>query len=164
MLEQGLRQGGPLSPYLFICVVEAFIGLLNQVEREGHIQGIKIASTAPSITNLCFADNTMLFGKATLENPNAHKWILELYARVSGQVINFDKSSISFSRNMTPGRRDQIAHILGVHVVENHGEYLGMPLVIGHTKQHIFSSICDRIWKKINAWRERTPSLVGKEV
>lgn len=59
--ERGLRQGDPLSSYLFICVVEAFIALIDDAESSGSIRGVQIAPSAPSITNLCFADDTMLF-------------------------------------------------------------------------------------------------------
>lgn len=64
--KRGLYQGDPLSPYLFICVVKAFIGLLEQEERLGRIQGVRIAPLAPSISNLCFADDTMVFCEAKI--------------------------------------------------------------------------------------------------
>lgn len=86
--ERGIRQGDPLSPYLFICVVKAFIGLVTRTEREGRIHGVKISRKAPVITNLCFADDTMLFCKATEAEAHALKDILERYAK------RLDKSSI----------------------------------------------------------------------
>lgn len=48
-MEQGLRQGDPISPYLFICVVEAFIALLAKVELKGHIHGVHISPTPHSL-------------------------------------------------------------------------------------------------------------------
>lgn len=45
-LERGIRQGDSLSTYLFICMVETFIGMVNRAEGEGRVHGIKIAQRA----------------------------------------------------------------------------------------------------------------------
>lgn len=144
--------------------MEAFIGLLTQTELDGHIHGVQVAAAAPSISHLCFADDTMVFCRATPSEAAALKHILNCYASASGQVINFEKSSMTFSKGMGSSVRDQIANILGVQVVENHDRYLGMPAVIGKSKQQIFSIIRDRVWRKINGWGERSLSSAGKEV
>lgn len=89
---------------------------------------------------------------------------MEAYARVSGQVINFEKSSMVFSWGIAEETRDHIASILGVQVVDKLDKYLGMPSVIGRSKQQIFSVIRERIWKRINGWGEKTLSRAGKEV
>lgn len=107
--ERGLRQGDPLSPYLFICVVEAFIGLIDFAVQEGRIRGIKVARSVPTITTLCFADDTLIFCEATPGYATNLKQILDLYAKVLGQLINFDKSAMVFSSGISAERRDQIS-------------------------------------------------------
>lgn len=92
------------------------------------------------------------------------KGISERYARVSGQLISLDKSSMVFSAGIGAEQKDQITQILGVHVVEKLDKYLGMPSVVGKSKSQIFSVIRERIWKRINGWGEKTISRVGKEV
>lgn len=162
--ERGLRQGDPLSPYLFICVVEAFIASLARAETVGHILGVRVAPTAPSVSTLCFADDTMIFCRATVGEAERLRQLLDTYAKASGQVINFEKSSMSFSRGVHQAVKNDITSILGVQVVEQHEKYLGMPAVVGKSKQHIFSFLRDRVWKRINGWGERTLSSAGKEV
>ena len=44
---KGLRQGDPLSPYLFLLCAEGFTSLLQKVEMEGHIHGASICRRAP---------------------------------------------------------------------------------------------------------------------
>lgn len=106
----------------------------------------------------------MVFCEATMEYALNLKQILEDYARVSGQMINFEKSSMVFSAGVAEERRDQIASILGVKVVAKLDKYLGMPSVIGQSKQQIFRVIRERIWKRINGWGEKTLSKAGNEV
>lgn len=62
--SRGLRQGDPLSSYLFICCVEAFIKLVQTAVADGRLHGVRVAPTAPEISNLCFADDTVLFCRA----------------------------------------------------------------------------------------------------
>lgn len=83
----GIRQGDSLSPYIFICGVKAFIGLIETTARNGQILGIQVARSAPSVTNLCFSYDTMVFCEATPEYATNLKHKLEMYARVSVQVI-----------------------------------------------------------------------------
>ena len=53
--ERGLRQGDPLSPYLFLFYAEGFSALLKKAEREGLIVGVKVCQAAPSVSHLLFA-------------------------------------------------------------------------------------------------------------
>lgn len=114
-------------------MVEASIRLIEVVAQQGRIKGIQIARSAPSITNLCFADDTMIFFHATPEYAENMKHILEVYARVSGQVINLEKSSMLFSSRIST-EKEQIKNIMGVQVVDKLDKYLGMPSVVGKSK------------------------------
>lgn len=90
--------------------------------------------------------------------------MLNVYAKASGQVINYEKSSISFNPEVSPTLKSQIAAIMGVQVVDSQDKYLGMPAVVGKSKKQIFSVIRERVWKRINGWGERSLSSAGKEV
>ena len=66
--SRGLRQGDPLSPYLFLICAEGFSSLLNAAEMEGKIRGVSICESAPTITHLLFADDSLLLLKVDDEN------------------------------------------------------------------------------------------------
>ena len=59
--SRGIRQGDPLSPYLFLFCAEGFTTLLTQAKSEGRIKGLSICRAAPKVTNLMFADDSLLF-------------------------------------------------------------------------------------------------------
>jgi hypothetical protein len=91
--QRGLRQGDPLSPYLFLIVAEGFSSLLHIAEQQGLIEGIKICPTAPSVSHLLFADDSLLLLKADSDNATELQHILNMYEVCSGQVINKEKST-----------------------------------------------------------------------
>ncbi|XP_012844352.1 PREDICTED: uncharacterized protein LOC105964373 [Erythranthe guttata] len=80
--SRGLRQGDPLSLYLFICCAEVLIGMISKATERGDFSGVKVAPTAPIISNLCFADDTLVFGEATVTYAAYLKGILSKYAQV----------------------------------------------------------------------------------
>ena len=58
---RGIRQGDPLPPYLFLLCAEGFTSLLAKAKVNGHIKGVSICRRAPKISNLMFADDSLLF-------------------------------------------------------------------------------------------------------
>jgi hypothetical protein len=161
---RGLRQGDPLSPYLFIICAEGLSALIRQAEARGDIHGVKICKNAPIISHLLFADDCFLFFRANHNEAVVMKNILTTYEAASGQTINFQKSEIFCSRNVTQSDRDSTATTLDVQAVLGTGKYLGLPSMIGRSRKAIFSFIKDRIWKKINSWSSKCLSKAGREV
>ncbi|PNX71244.1 ribonuclease H, partial [Trifolium pratense] len=161
---RGLRQGDPLSPYLFLLVTEGLTKLIHKSLASGELHGVKICRGAPSVSHLLFADDCFLFCRATVAETELLMKILKTYEEASGQEINLAKSEVFFSRNLSAADQEDLSKIMGVRHVLGTGNYLGLPSMVGRKKKHIFAFLKDRIWKRINAWRGRSLSRAGKEV
>ena len=77
--------------------------MLRKEEREGHIKGVAVCRSAPRISHLLFADDSIIFYKASVSECDRVIEMLEGYERDSGHKINKEKTSLFFSKNM---RRD----------------------------------------------------------
>ena len=100
-LEKGLRHGCLLSPYLFIILIEVLSSLLCYRESKRVFRGMKANNSTPITSSLMFVDDLMIFGGAFATNLETTKHILDLYSSWSGQVINYSKSSIYFTNNIS---------------------------------------------------------------
>ena len=112
--ERGIRKGDPLSPYLFILCGEVLSGLCKKAEREGTLQGIRVARRSPRVNHLLFADDTMIFCQASEECCKSLKNILLQYEEASGQQINKGKFSIFFSSKTPEDRKTKVKELLGI--------------------------------------------------
>jgi hypothetical protein len=110
--ERGLKQGDHFSHFLFILGSKVLSRLLFKEERLGNIRGMKIARSSPTIYHLLFADDLLIFGKATLLEANSIKSCLNKCCSWFGQSINSCKSSIRFSKNTNTTTRSSILNIL----------------------------------------------------
>lgn len=135
-----LRQGGPLSPSLFVLVIEVLSRLISREEVMGCIHGIQIARYAPPIANLFFADDVMLFCRANAREVRTIDNYLRKFATWSRQSINHNNSFLHFSNNLSPERRTQLALLL-----KEGGKYLGLPLFILRSKTQACQK-CRRRW------------------
>lgn len=141
----GLRQGCPLSPYLFLVVTEGLTALIHREENEGRCSGCRIVPACPSITHTLFADDCLLFMKITNRSTEYTRDTLAQYEQESGQHINIQKSSAFFSPNTTLQARQKVCTILGLRESYNPPRYLGILMLTGRRKREIFVSILDRL-------------------
>lgn len=112
--SRGLRQGDPLSPFLFILLTEALISKLRGAEEEGRITGLKIARASPEISHLLFADDSLFFCKADVQQCAELIRIINLYGRASGQQLNPAKSSIFFGSKVGHEAKGALKQSLGI--------------------------------------------------
>lgn len=82
--KRGLRQGDPLSPYLFVICSEILTFLLNEAGKRGSLTGYKVAKAGPVVTNLFFADDSLVFCRANSKEATELMSILAKYEKLSG--------------------------------------------------------------------------------
>ena len=138
--------------------------LLDMAEMDGHIHGVSICRRALKISNLLFADDSLLFNQANQHDVEEVTKILRVHDAASGQSINLEKSSIFFSGNTSTKHKSWIKDKLGVKEVDRFETYLGMSTVIGKAKYHSFSYLKEWIWKKFQGWKGMMLFRAGKEV
>ncbi|CAM8945290.1 unnamed protein product [Rhodiola kirilowii] len=112
--SRGLRQGDPLSPYLFLFCTEFLNAKVLHGVSRNLISGIKICKKAPVVSHLFFADDSIFFVKADANEARNLKTILHQYEIVSGQMINFDKSEVCFSKNTPADKRVDFCNLLDI--------------------------------------------------
>lgn len=134
-VSRGLRQGDPLSPHLFILCSDVLSSLISKAHHDHKLQGIRISNGGPCITHLLFADDSLFFVKADHKNSSMLLQIFKDYETASGQVINFDKSSITFGNRVYQQNRDRIMQTLQIHNIGGGGKYLGLPEQFGRKKK-----------------------------
>lgn len=161
--QRGLRQGDPISPYLFILITEGLSALMRRAESRGVLNGIVVSRRAPKVSHLLFADDSYFFFNANVEEATAFMNIMNLYSKASGQVMNPDKSSIQFSPNVDIITRNRVEGILGVKTGRV-GNYLGLPSMEGRNKREILGFIKSRMINKIQGWGHIFLSRAGREV
>jgi len=164
ILGHGLRQGDPLSLYLFIIYAEGISSLICDAEAQNNILGTRICSGAPPVSHLFFDDDCFLLFRAEENQTQILKDILLKYEVASGQSISLPKSKIFYSQNVAEARKNVITHIIGVRAVLGAGKYLGLPSMIGWESNAAFAYIKDRVWQTINSWSSKFLSKAGREV
>jgi hypothetical protein len=143
--ERGLRQGDPLSPYLFILYAEALSVLLKKAEEDGDIVGIQLCQSAPKINHLFFADDSLIIMKANVRNTEKLKEVLSLYEAHSGQKINASKSAAMFSKGTSSGAKQTVLAAMGIPRESRNERYLGLPVHLGASKTKEFAYLKEKI-------------------
>nr|KYP44142.1 Transposon TX1 uncharacterized [Cajanus cajan] len=158
VLVVGLRQGDPLSPYLFILDMEGLSSLIHKAKLLGNMHGIQICRGAPKL-----ADDVFLFFQASEKETNEVATILKTFEVAFSQAINYDKSEVFLNRHAPPTTHTMLSNTLHVQKCVTTSKYLGLPSMIGQNKNEVFRFIKEHIWKKLQSWSHKSLSKAGKE-
>ena len=161
---QGIRQGNPLSPFLFLLCTEGLNGLISQAANCGDIKGYALCKNSSRLTRLLFIDDSLLFCRAIESECNNILEILDLYGSCFGQQINQNKTTIFFSKLTSEETREHIKHALGVLEIKQYEKYLGLPSLVGRRKKASFNFIKEKVWRKLQGWEEKLLSQAGREI
>ena len=160
--SRGIRQGDPLSPYLFLLCAKGLLALIKKAVDCGHLRGVAVCRNGPKLSNLFFADDSLIFCRASLEECNALQRVLQVYESASGQQLNRAKTSLFFSSNTPSQIQDEIKIKFGAQVIKLHEKYLGLPSLVGRRKRNTFNDIKEKLKKKLAGWKEKLLSKAGK--
>ena len=160
-LQRGLRQGDPLSPFLFVLAAEVMNLMFKKVVELQLWAGIPVCKNGPSLTHLQFADDTVLFAPPDPMIINNIKSVLILFQLTSGLKINFFKSEI-LGINVENSKLHDLARILSCKVGNFPLSYLG--LHIGGTSSRVacWDPLLERMNKKLATWKSRLLSIGGR--
>ncbi|GLT73841.1 hypothetical protein SLA2020_456730 [Shorea laevis] len=160
--SRGLRQGDPLSPYLFMLCVE-FLSIKLQVDQSARRwKGAKLGKSSPILTHLFFADGLIFIGKATTANASYLDHFLSFFYQRFGQKINSTKSKIFFSQNVQVNTKSEICRKLQFSKTSSFDKYLGFPITGKRLSKSDCKFIVDKVRNKLIGWKANMLSLAGK--
>ncbi|GKV34792.1 hypothetical protein SLEP1_g43134 [Rubroshorea leprosula] len=160
-MGKGLRQGDPLSPFLFLIVAEGLNGLVRRAEAEGMLHGIAVGNKGLIVSLLQFANDTVILGNADSENIFAVKTILRCFELMSGLRINFCKSSVA-RFNVSERWIKGAASVLHCGVGGTSFWYLGLP-VGGKIKcKKMWEPVLEKFRARLAIWKSSTLSSGGR--
>ena len=162
--SRGIRQGDPLSPYIFVACMERLSHLIEEAVNNGRWKPVLVARNGPSIHSLFFANDIVLFAEATPEQGQVIKECLDRFCIASGQKVSEAKSRVFFSRNTPSAAIVGICDTLSMAATEDLGKYLGIPVLNGRVTRVRFQYIINRIDRKLAGWKTRCLSLAGSRL
>lgn len=162
--SRGIKQGDPISPYIFILCMD-FLGQLIQEKCEAQKWcPVKASRSGPSFSHLFLADDLVLFAKANSDNCIAIREVLDTFCNLSGQSLSVTKSRVFFSSNVSQENREVLSDILEFQQTSCLRRYLRFPIKHQGEANQDFNFILDRVKRKLAGWKANLLSMAGRAV
>ncbi|KAJ9536437.1 hypothetical protein OSB04_un000395 [Centaurea solstitialis] len=159
--KRGIRQGDPISPYLFTIVMEGFSMLFRQCVREAEQFGYHLGCLDIELTHLCFADDLFVFTRGDVASVGVLKKALDLFALRSGLSPNLQKSDVFFG-NVPDSEKLAILECLPFREGSFPIRYLGVPLSPVALKVADYGVLLAKVRARVNNWKSKFLSFGGR--
>ncbi|RHN60029.1 putative RNA-directed DNA polymerase [Medicago truncatula] len=163
-LHRGLRQGDPLSPFLFLLAAEGFHVLMEALVVNNLFNGYKVGShDVLGVSHLQFANDTIILCDKSWANIRALRAILLLFQELSGLKVNFSKSLL-VGINVHGSLLAETATVLNCKVGSIPFLYLGLPIGGNASRLVFWKPLINRINSRLSSWKSKHLSLGGRLV
>ncbi|RVW14714.1 LINE-1 retrotransposable element ORF2 protein [Vitis vinifera] len=160
-LLKGLRQGDPLSPFLFTLVADVLSKMLLRAEERNLLEGFKVGRNRTRVSHLQFADGTIFFSNTKEEDLQTLKSLLLVFGHISGFKVNLDKSNI-YGINLDQNHLSRLAELLDCKASGWPILYLGLPLGENPKACGFWDPMIERISRRLDGWQKAYLSFGGR--
>ncbi|KAL0004819.1 hypothetical protein SO802_012380 [Lithocarpus litseifolius] len=143
---------------------EGLLALIRKAVERGLLNGVAASQRGPKISHLFFADDSIIFCRATIEECSTLEDILETCEHSSGQQLSHEKTASFFSHNTPLAIQNTIKNRFGAEIIQQHETYLGLPSLVGKGKCNTFRQLKERLDNKLSGWKEKLLSHASKEI
>jgi len=157
---KGLRQGDPLSPYLFVLAMEGFTQMLTK-SYNNNLIGRHPSATNPLVSHLAFADDIMVFFDGNSQSLEKIADVLQDFSVSSGLSMNKSKTDLILAgvNQLETSRMTSIGFNLGSLPFR----YLGLPLMHRKLRNADYRALIDKITGRFSSWSARALSYAGRK-
>ncbi|GJU54017.1 putative RNA-directed DNA polymerase [Tanacetum coccineum] len=160
-MECGLRQGDPLSPFLFLIVAEVLQVMIVDACNKGIFKGLSLADDGSNISLLQYADDALFFGEWSASNARHLVRILDCFHDVSGLKINLSKSRL-FGIGIPIDDVASVARAVNCSHDSLPFTYLGLPVGKSMKRVDAWNDVVLRLTKRLAPWKNNLLSIGGR--
>ncbi|GKE28644.1 RNA-directed DNA polymerase, eukaryota, reverse transcriptase zinc-binding domain protein, partial [Tanacetum coccineum] len=158
---RGLRQGDPISPYIFTMVMEVLnMIMIKEIKDFGKFK-YHYGCKELKLTHLCFVDDLLILCNGDKESLDVVKKALNEFSGVFGLLLNLNKSTIFFG-SIEEGLKRELLQILPFSMGSLPVRYLGVPLIAKKLGVKDCKCLVDNVEKRIINWRNKLLLYVGR--
>lgn len=160
-LSRGIRQGDPLSPFLFLIVAEGLNVVMKEVRESGSFKGVKLGDGSEMVSHLQFADDTIFFGEWSENNVVNLISLLKCFQLASGLKVNMRKSKL-LGIGVDEEEVKLWADVIGCGVESVPFKYLGLSVGCSMKRSVAWNSVLDKFQRRLSDWKARMISQGGR--
>jgi hypothetical protein len=161
--SRGIRQGDPLSPFLFVLMAEGLGCYIKSTVTEGSLKGLPLHNIQPAPSHSQFVDDTLLMNSPTAREASKLNSILSDFTEASGMTLNLDKSKLYFFNTPT-AVQFHISRLLGIPKSSLPSNYLGIPLTGTAARSISWDNLLLSISNRLSNWTFRPLNIASRLV
>ncbi|GKB63874.1 putative RNA-directed DNA polymerase, eukaryota, reverse transcriptase zinc-binding domain protein [Tanacetum coccineum] len=160
-IKRGLRQGDPLSPFLFILVMEGLHLALKDAVQSNLIHGTKVGASNFRISHLFYADDVVIVSDWSPRDMGNIIRVLQVFYLASGLKINIHKSNV-YGIGVSSNEVSDMARVTGCAAGIIPFIYIGLPVGSNMNRTANWNKLVDLFWSKLSSWKAFLLSIGGR--